>query len=188
MNDEQIVQLYFDRSERAIEESQSKYGNYCYSIAFGVLKNAQDSEETVSDTWLRAWNAIPPQRPRILSAFFGKITRNLSLDRWRSSRAQKRGGDDAGLELVLDELAEIVPAPDSVERSIEGRELTEILNRFLGDQPEERRKIFLQRYWYMLSVKEIADGLGISESKVKMQLLRGRERLRELLEQEGYGL
>ena len=188
MNDEQIVQLYWDRDEQAIEESRIKYGNYCYSVSFGVLRNAEDSEECVSDTWLRSWNSIPPQRPRLLKAFFGKIARNLALDRWRSSRAQKRGGEYAGMELVLDELAEIVPAEDSVERSIEQSELTELINSWLRSLPEESRTVFLRRYWYMQDVREISESLDLTESKVKMLLMRLRSKLREFLIEEGYGI
>lgn len=188
MNDEQIVQLYWDRSEQAIAESQSKYGAYCHAIAFGVLKNQEDSEEVVSDTWLRTWNAIPPQRPKSLQAFLAKITRNLSLDRIRMKQAKRRGGDAAGYELAVEELAECIASSESVESAVEGKELGGILNRFLEGLDDEARRVFLQRYWYLLDVREIAERQGFSESKVKMLLHRTRKRLREYLDKEGYGI
>ncbi len=188
MNDEQIIQLYWDRSEQAIAESRQKYENYCYTIAFGILKSPEDSEETVSDCWLRTWNAIPPQRPASLQAFLAKIVRNLSLDRLRMKQAKRRGGETAGYELAVEELAECIASPQTVESAVEGRELGEILNRFLRELDDEPRRVFIQRYWYLMGVREIAENQGFSESKVKMLLHRMRNRLREILEQEGYGI
>ncbi len=186
MDDNGILDLYFNRAESAIEETAAKYGNYCYTIAFSILASVLDSEECVNDTWLRAWNAIPPQRPGILSAFLGRITRNLSLDRLRSAGAKKRGAGQ--VEVVLEELAECIPAPDSVEQAAEDHRIAAILNGFLASLPETARIIFLRRYWYLLSVRDIAAGLGCSESKVKMTLSRTRTRLKNLLEKEGVTL
>lgn len=186
MEDNGILDLYFKRSESAIEETAAKYGGYCYTIAFSILASVLDSEECVNDTWLRAWNAIPPKRPAVLSAFLGRITRNLSLDRLRSAGAKKRGAGQ--MDVVLEELAECIPALDSVEQTAEDHRIAAILNQFLASLPETARIIFLRRYWYLLSVRDIAAGLGCSESKVKMTLSRTRIRLKHLLEKEGVTL
>lgn len=183
MDDKQILDLFWARSESAISETDKKYGKYCHFIAFHILHNAEDSEECVSETWLKAWNNMPPHRPQRLSAFLGKITRNLSLNRYNRYNAEKRGRGQ--IALALDELRECVPAADSVEQIADDLVLTDTLNRFLASLKSETRKIFMQRYWYLCSVKEIANDLHISESKVKMTLLRSRNELRTLLEKEG---
>ena len=136
MEDSAIIDLYWAREERALSETDAKYGGYCRSIAHNILKNREDSEECVSDTWLHAWNAMPPQRPSILSSFLGRITRNLSFDRCRRQNAEKRGG--GSLPLALDELSECVPAPGRVEQALEARELAEAIDRFLRTLPEPR--------------------------------------------------
>ncbi len=183
MEDRQIVELYWRRSEAAIPETEMKYGGYCRAIAMHILASKEDSEECVNDTWLRAWNSMPPARPDRLRAFLGRITRNLSLDRYRLDTSKKRGGGQ--LELALDELCDCLPdsrsGPDADEFA-----LTQLLDRFLASLSGEARVIFLRRYWYMLSVREISDGMHIGESKVKMSLMRSRERLRALLEKEGF--
>ena len=186
MKDADIIALYWARSEEAIAETDQKYGAYCHSIAYHILHDHPECEECVSDTWLKAWNAMPPQRPDRLRAFLGKITRNLSLRRWESRTAQKRGGGE--VPLVLEELAECVPAPQRVEQAVEDRLALEIIESFLGDLPAQTRKIFLRRHWYLASVKEIAADFGIGESKVKMTLLRTREKLKEALEKVGVTL
>lgn len=183
MEEKQIIDLYWARSERAIDETARKYGKFCHSIAFNILANRQDSEECVSDTYLQAWNVIPPRRPNKLSAFLGKITRNLALKKYEKSNAQKRGGGQ--VVLALEELAECIPDPDTVERQVDDRILADKLNLFLSQLSAENRKIFLRRYWKLDSVKEIANAFGITESKVKMSLMRTRGRLRNFLEQEG---
>lgn len=183
MNDTQIIDLYWTRSERAIEESDGKYGHYCHTIAYNILSNDEDSEECVSDTWLRAWNAMPPQRPSRLKAFFGKITRNLSLDCFDRRHAEKRGAGQT--EAALEELQDCLPARGGEEQVIERMVLTETLNRFLKELKPEARNIFLRRYWYMSSVGEIARDFHISESKVKMTLHRTRGKLKDILEKEG---
>lgn len=186
MEDKRILDLYWARSERAISETADKYGRYCHFIAYGILQNAEDSEECVNETWLKAWGLMPPKRPDRLSTFLGKITRNLSLNRYKQYTAEKRGGGQTAL--ALDELQECIPASDRVERIVDDLVLTEVLNRFLASLPVERRKIFMRRYWYLSSVKEIAEDFGIGESKVKMALLRSRNELKNLMEKEGIAL
>ena len=183
MEDKRIIELYWLRSEDAISQTASKYGAYCRSIAWNILCNSEDSEECVNDTYLRAWDTIPPQRPKVFQTFLGKITRNLSLDRWRRNHTQKR---DSGVLLALEELEECVPCGNS--NMSEDLAIREALNGFLSGLKPEHRKIFLRRYWYLSPVKEIAQEYGISESKVKMILLRTREKLRAHLESEGIGL
>ncbi|MBR4289483.1 MAG: RNA polymerase sigma factor [Oscillospiraceae bacterium] len=186
MDDKQIIDLYWVRSERAIAETDRKYGKFCHRIAFHILANPQDSEECVSDTFLKAWSAIPPKRPVKLSTFLGKITRNLALNRYEKHTAQKRGGGE--VPVALDELAECIPDPNSVERMVDNRILADKLNIFLESLPAEARKIFMRRYWEVCSVQEIAEIYGISESKVKVSLFRTRGKLRAFLEQEGITL
>lgn len=183
MDDEQIVDLYWARSEIAISETANKYGRYCHSIAYNILHNNEDSEECVNDTYMRAWGAVPPQRPNRLSAFLGKITRNLSLNRYEKYTAQKHG--EGQVPMALDELQECIPVSDNVEQVIEDAELVELFNHFLATLPQEVRKIFMRRYWYLSSIKEIAEDYGFNESKVKMILLRARNELKQILEKEG---
>lgn len=183
MDEKQIIDLYWARSERAIDETARKYGKFCHCIAFNILANHQDSEECVNDTYLRTWNAIPPRRPNKLSAFLGKITRNLALKRYEVYTAEKRGGGQ--VMLALEELAECIPDPNTVERAVDERILAGKLNVFLAQLTPETRMIFLGRYWSLSSVKEIASAYGMTESKVKMSLMRTRGKLRSFLEQEG---
>lgn len=182
MEDCQIVDLYWQRSENAIAETDKKYGSFCHTIAYNILHNPEDSDECVNDTYLKTWNLLPPKRPRLLSPLLGKITRNLSLDRYRKYMAEKRGGGQ--MPLALEELSTCVL--DGEDSFIERRVLTDILNQFLDDLPEQQRKVFVQRYWYVCSIQEIAGEYGMTQSKVKMMLLRLRSRLREELEQEGF--
>lgn len=186
MEDHQIIELFWQRSESAVTETARKYGRYCHTIAYNILHSREDSEECVNDTYLNAWRTIPPQRPERLSAFLGKITRNLSLKRWEQYHAEKRGAGQTAL--ALDELAECVPASDNVEQVIDDLALAEALDRFLASLSPERRKIFMRRYWYLSPIKEIAAEYGVSQSKVKMSLLRSRQALRQLLEKEGIKL
>ncbi|MBR6537569.1 MAG: sigma-70 family RNA polymerase sigma factor [Lachnospiraceae bacterium] len=183
MDDRQIIALFNERSEAALSETAKKYGRYCRTIAYNVLNNEEDSEECVNDTWLRAWESIPPQCPERLSAFLGTITRNLALNRYKHNTREKRGGGQT--PLVLEELAECVPGTDRTEETVEEALLVDVLNWFLEEQPAEKRKIFMRRYWYMSSVKEIAVDFGLSESNVKMTLLRMRSKLKQTLEKEG---
>lgn len=184
MDDKQIVDLYLERSETAISETSKKYGNYCRYIAFNILRNDEDSEECVNDTYLRAWNSIPPNRPSVLKTFLGKITRNLSLDRYELLNAKKRNSGQ--MPLIFDEIKECIPSSLNTEENIvEEIALADILNRFLSSLSLGQRKIFMRRYWYLSPIKEIATEYGMSESKVKMSLLRSRSKLKKKLEEEG---
>lgn len=183
MEDSHIIELYWQRDEAAIRESQIKYGGYCSTIANNILHSAEDTEECVNDTWLRAWNVMPPEKPNRLAVFFGRITRNLAIDKYRKDRSQKYGGGQT--PLCLDELSECI----SENRPIEDRiAFKEQLNRFLNDLPEKNRVLFLLRYWHFMSIAEIAEQYGISEGAVKMTLRRVREKLKDYLEQEGFGI
>ena len=183
MDDKAIVELYFARSENAISETAVKYGGYCYSIANNILSNKEDSEESVNDTYLAAWNTMPPKHPSILSAFLGKITRNISLDRWKSRSAYKRGGGE--VTLALDELSECISNGESTEQVAEKRELLRCINWFLDELPETERNMFVCRYWYLEPVQQIADRYGFSLSKTASMLRRTRENLRKQLIKEG---
>ncbi len=181
MEDHEIIELYWQRDDRAIKESDAKYGRLCRSIALRLLDSFEDSEECVSDTWMRAWNTIPPQRPDILRAFFAKITRNLALDRYRGSAAQKRGGGE--VSLALDELRECVSGGD-LETELERKELAAAVNGFLRSLEEKERQLFLRRYWLGESVTVIAKKSGMSANAVSLRLMRLRTRLKEYLERE----
>ena len=183
MEDKQIVSLYWARNPQAIDRSQEKYGPYCLSIARNILRQEQDAEESVNDTWLGAWNAMPPQRPSVLSAFLGRITRNLSLDRYKAARAEKRGGDS--FPAALDELSECVPAMGGVEQTMDERELGRAIDRFLRTVPEKQCSLFLRRYWYAESISQIAARYSMKENTVKSVLFRTREQLRAFLQKEG---
>lgn len=183
MDDNSIMDLYWDRSESAIAETASKYGGYCYGIAYNILTNHEDAEESVSDTYWAAWNSMPPRRPSILSAFLGKITRHLSIDRWRACNARKRGGSE--IILALDELEDCISGRDSTEDALIRREQLRTLNRLLDTLPKTERDVFLCRYWYLDSTKEIAQIFGFSESKTKSMLLRIRRKLHTQFEKEG---
>ena len=183
MDDQEIIDLYFQRSENAISETASKYGGYCYSIAYNILTNNEDAEESVSDTYLAAWNAMPPRRPSILATFLGKITRRLSIDRWRSRNAYKRGGGEVALS--LEELEECLPGGENPEKAFAKKELLRCINGFLETLPETERKVFVRRYWYLDSTQAIAQRFGFSQSKVTAMLHRIRGKLRKRLEKEG---
>ncbi len=184
MEDEKIVRLYWDRDEQAIAESSAKYGAYCGSIAGNILESASDAEECVNDTWLRAWNAMPPHRPSLLSVFLGKITRNLAFDRYKALRRNKRGGGQ--MELVLDELSECVSGRDDPENSWQAEELRREIDAFLQGLPEEQRAMFLLRYWYADSIRVIAARFGRSENSVSVALSRMRAKLKNHLHERGY--
>ncbi|MGM9520901.1 MAG: RNA polymerase sigma factor [Oscillospiraceae bacterium] len=182
MDDQKIVALYWARSEEAVAETAKKYSGYCRSIAYNILQNREDAEECVNDAYIRAWGAIPPHRPERLSAFLGKITRNLALQRYLKNSARKRGGGEAALSLA--ELEECLPAAggDGISDDIA---LREALERFLRAQPKEARVLFTLRYFYMYPISQIAAKLGMSESRVKSALFRLRKKLRAHLEKEG---
>ncbi len=184
MEDKTIVDLFWKRSEQAIQETDAKYGRLCYSIAFNVLANREDSEESVSDAYLAAWNAMPPHRPSVLMAFLGKLARRISINRYYSLSAQKRGGGQ--VPLVLEELAECESRGPGTEELIMGREACAALNRFLEHLPQTERKVFLRRYFLLDPVAEIAKSFGFSEAKVTSMLHRTRMKLRKSLTEEGY--
>ena len=183
MEDERIVELFWMRSEKAITETSAKYGKYCYFVAYNILSSAEDAEESVNDTYLDAWNSMPPHRPAILSTFLGKITRRIAIDRWRGRDAKKRGGGEVAL--TLEELAECVSSGYDVEREIEERELIGVLNTFLGKLPIDQRDVFICRYFFLMSVSEICDKFGFGQSKVKSMLSRTRKKLRDNFVKEG---
>lgn len=184
MEDEKIIDLFFARDERAVAEIDKKYGAYCFSLASAILKNHQDAEEAVSDTYLRAWNAIPPQRPNILKLFLAKITRNLAFTRWRSNCAAKRGGGE--MELVLDELAECISDSRSIDDRLALKELAAAIQRFLDTIPQRDQNLFLRRYFYVEQTTAIAEKYGMKPATVQKTLSRTRAKLKEFLQKEGY--
>lgn len=186
MEDSGIVQLYWDRAEEAIAETAEKYGKYCFSISYGILRDREDADECVSETWYRAWNTMPPQRPVALQPFLAKITRNLSLDRYRRKHALFRGGGQ--VPRVLEELEHAAPSARSPEETVEELVLVSSLEQFIRTLSGEKRQVFLLRYWYFYSEREIAQMMYLSKSKVSSMLFRLRKSLREHLEKEGIGL
>ena len=182
MTDEQIITLYWDRSETAIAETDNKYGRYFHYIAFGILCDDEDAKETVNDTYLKAWDTMPPQKPNHLKAFLGRITRQLSINRLERNTAKKRGGSQ--YDLALEELRDCIA--DNGEDYADITALRDCLNSFLRYLPEEARRVFIRRYWHMQPIAQIADGLSISESKVKSLLMRTREKLKQHLIYEGF--
>lgn len=186
MDDSAILRLYLARDEAALDETARKYGAYCAAIARNILGSPEDTEECVNDTWLRAWNAIPPKRPGKLSLFLGTITRNLALDRWKKRHTVKRGGGE--MTVALDELAECVPAAVSTEDVVEAAELERLLNVFLRTLSRRDCDIFLRRYWYVEEYGEIANRFGMNLNTVKTSLFRTRAKLKGYLEKEGITL
>ena len=183
MEDSQIIELYFARSEQAVREAAAKYGRYLTTVAGNILPDSRDAEEAVNDAWLAAWSSIPPHRPQSLGAYLAKLTRRAALKVWRVKDAQKRGGGQA--EAVLEELSELLPGGDDPVRAVEARELTEALDRFLAALPDTERRVFLRRYWYMDAIAQIAQRFGFTQSKVKSMLARTRAKLLAHLEKEG---
>ncbi len=186
MEDEAILDLYFRRDEQAVVETDRKYGAYCFTIANAILHNDQDAEETVSDTYLKTWNAIPPKRPSVLKMFLAKIARNLAFSRWRSYSAAKRGGGE--LELVLEELAGCIAAPGSVEDSLHGKELVKTIRCFLNTLPGRDQDIFLRRYFFVEESEAIARRYGMKPATVQRTLSRLRAKLKTYLTKEGYAV
>ncbi len=186
MDDMKIVDLYWERNTAAIRESFSKYGGYCKSIAWNILSCNEDAEECVNDTFLKAWNSIPPNRPNVLSTYLGKITRNLALDRYRKRCADKRGGGE--IELILDELSDCSAGGDHIEQEIEQKELVQAINDFLGTLSQKKCNLFLCRYWYAMPVSAIASSFGMTEGNVSVTLCRIRNKLRKYLAERGYHL
>ena len=180
MEDKKIIDLYFKRDESAISETSTKYGKLLNHIAFGILNSSEDAEECVDDTYVKAWQSMPPTRPSILSAFLSKITRNLSINRYMQNKARRRC---LNADAVFEEIAECVP--DTSGPISDTIALKDAINGFLRTLPETQRRIFVKRYFYMMSVKEIATEIRTSSNYVKVNLSRAREKFRVHLEKAG---
>lgn len=185
MDDERIIGLFWDRKEEAITETSSKYGNLCFHIANNILASHEDSEECVNDTYFSMWSSIPPNRPSRFSAFIGKVTRNLALKRYEYVSAEKRNPEAI---CSLDELGDCVSGAETVESELENKRIEDAINSFLWRQTEEKRTVFIMRYWYFESVQNISLRTGCSQSKVKSMLYQLRRKLRTYLESEGIEL
>ncbi|MBO6092186.1 MAG: sigma-70 family RNA polymerase sigma factor [Oscillospiraceae bacterium] len=183
MEDEQIVDLYWQRSDLAISETNKKYGRYCHTIAYNICGIDEDAEECVNDTWLRAWNLMPDQRPAILSTFLGCITRNFAINLIKAKNRIKRGGGEA--VLALDELEECIPGGRNPEQALEEKELEKAIGRFVSQLPQPEKTIFVLRYWRVAPIDEIAEKLQFSKGKIKSSLFRTRRKLRDYLQEEG---
>lgn len=182
MDDKEIIELYWERDERAIKETSLKYEKLCTYIANNILSSREDCEECVNDTWLGVWNAIPTKRPEKFSAFVSKITRNLALKKYEYISAAKR---DYSVVTSLEELGECVSGTDSIESEMEKRNIENAINQFLWKQKEEKRNVFIRRYWYFDSIESICARTGFSQSKIKSMLYGTRRKLRRYLESEG---
>ena len=186
MDDKGIIQLFFDRNEKAIEEASAKYGSYCRTVAENILSSCEDAEECVNDALLKAWNAIPPAKPAVLRTFLGRIIRNTALDIYKKKNAEKRGSGQ--FAAVLDELAECVSGGSEPEKEIDKAELTAAINSFLATLPEDKCALFVRRYWFAESVSELAKKSGMSENNVSVSLSRIRGKLHDYLIERGFEL
>ncbi len=186
MDDNAIIDLYFARDQEAIEATHREYGAYCTAIARGILDDQGAAEECVNDAWLKCWQSIPPQRPRSLKSFAGRIVRNLALSALRSENAKKRGGGQ--VQLALDELSEVVSGGDTPEGALDRQAFRAALDGFLDALPERNRNLFLRRYWYLDSVEQLAKRYSMSKTQVTTTLHRLRQKLRVHLQQEGFEL
>ena len=182
MEDSQIVSLYWERKESAIAQTDKKYGKYLHTIAYNILADREDSQESVNDTYLAAWDSMPPHKPAVLSTYLGKITRRISIDCFRKRNAQKRGSEYA---LSLEELGECI-GQNSTEEAVNAQALADAIGKYLETVSQEARRVFIGRYYYLDPVKEIARYCHITESKAKMLLLRTRQGLWEHLQREGF--
>ncbi|MBU5627557.1 sigma-70 family RNA polymerase sigma factor [Oscillibacter sp. MSJ-2] len=185
MEDSQIVDLYWRREEAAISATARKYGTFCHRISRNILSAEEDAEECVNDTYIHAWNSIPPQRPNRLGAYLGRVVRNLSINLWHKNHAQKRY---SGIEALLSEIEECIPSRQTVEHKVEEIELTGFLNAWLASLPRDDRILFLRRYWYGEALNTLEQELGVSHGKLAKRMYRLRAELREALEKEGYSL
>lgn len=185
MTDEKIIDLFNKRDEQAIRVCMEAYGSYCRTVAAGILPDPADAEEAVADTWLSAWDSIPPQRPKYLRLFLGRITRNHAISIWRRNNARCRGSGETAL--ALEELGDVI-GTESVQESLDGKALSRSITAFLKGEPEIRRKVFVRRYFYMESMAQIACRYGLKETNVRMMLSRTRQKLKKYLLQEGYEL
>lgn len=186
MEDSRILELYRQRDEQAIRETKNAYGGYCFSVANAVLENAWDAEEVVAETWVRAWNSIPPNRPAHLKQYLAKIARNLALNTYLARNAQKRKGDQVAI--ALEELGECIPSHETAEGHLEAEELKYTISRFLRTQSLREQGIFLRRYFYLEPVERIARYYGLKEANVFQILSRTRRKLKAYLQKEGYAL
>jgi len=186
MDDDVIVEMYWQRDENAINETEKKYDRYLIKIAYNILANLESSKESVNDTYLRAWNSIPPHKPSVLSTYLGKITRQVSIDIFRKRSAKKRLGSEYALS--LSELEECIPSDNNPEQDYEIILLSDVINSWLHTLPEEIRNVFIGRYYFMDSIKAVAKYYSMNESKVKSMLFRARLGLKEHLEKEGYSI
>lgn len=184
MEDVQIVDLYWARNQAAIRESDAKYGQMLKGISFSVVQNHEDSDECVNDTYLKAWATIPPQKPASLAAYLGRITRNISINRWYESRTQKRGGINA----LITELSDCIPSSSSVEKEMEAGELSALITEWLYSLVQDDRVLFLRRYWFGQSLKSLAEECATTPNKLAGRMYRLREKLRSALEKEGVSL
>lgn len=185
MEDMQLIGLFWARDEAAIRETDRKYGRYCFKISVNIVTSPEDAEECVSDTWLRAWDTMPPERPRSLRAYLGRIVRNLSISLYRRRHAQKRY---TGIETLLSELDDCVPAYGQTEQAAEARRITEAINSWLDTLEPRDRALFVRRYWYGDAARDLARAAGMTQGQLSGKLYRLRERLRLHLEQEGISL
>ena len=186
MDDEQIIDLYWQRDEQAIVQTDARYGAYCMKISMNILDDRSDSEENVNDTYMNTWDAIPPQRPQLLGAFIGKICRNLALNKYKARHAQKRKAGEFALS--LDELDLCTPSGVNVEDEVEMAALSRCISRFLWQQDKFTRQVFVCRYFYGDSLADVAKQFGCSQSRLKSLLMRTRRRLKLYLQKEGYTL
>lgn len=184
MTDDEIIQLFFERKEEAIKETYKKYGSYCFKIANNILGNREDSEECLNDTWLEIWDSIPPTRPVHFHLFLAKMVRNLSINKYRSKYAKKRGNGE--MALILDELEECIVGQSDVETLVIAGELQSTINKFVRGLSEKEGNIFIRRYFYSDSIKDISNRYHISENNVRVILNRTRNKLKIRLEKEGY--
>ncbi|MBD5384680.1 MAG: sigma-70 family RNA polymerase sigma factor [Ruminococcaceae bacterium] len=184
MDDKEIVQLFLKRDERALNELQSKYERLCRSIAENILKNRTDAEECVNDAYFKVWNSIPPYEPKSLSSFVARVAKNTALDIYDAYHTEKRGGGDTPLS--LDELGDLVSGGSSVESGAENRELLAEINAFLSSISSEKRRMFVNRYWYFYSTAELAEMYGMREHSIVVTLARTRKALKEYLRKRGF--
>ena len=184
MEDTDIIKLYFDRDQNALEETRKKYGGYCLSLADRILENYQDSEECVNDILLAAWNSIPPNRPKVFRMYLAKLTRNRAMNRLKAENALKRGNGEK--EMVYEELSEFISDGRSIEDELVAKELGQAINSFVADLPEREGDIFMRRYFFIEPVKDIAEGYGMTAGNVSVTLNRTRKKLKEYLKNNGY--
>ena len=185
MEDSQIIGLYFKRDEAAISETAAKYGGFCHGIALNILSINADADECVNDTYLRAWNSMPPHKPDKLGAWLGKVVRNIAFDLWKKNHRKKRY---SGMEQLLNELEDCIPSHVTVESEIEEQELTEVINTWLASLPQSDRILFMRRYWNGETVAALAQESGRSPANIAKRMYRLRQNLKSKLEREGYSL